>query len=62
MVRSSARHVTNEDDDTYPDIVGQMARDAEYEIHQWRKLLKVYKFSQQPIDIGDYDDVNATIR
>ena len=50
------------DTSTNPDIVGQMAKDAEYEIHQWKKLLKVYKFSQQPFDLAEYDDIDALIR
>jgi hypothetical protein len=61
-VITAAEQRTEEDFSGPPDIVAQMAKDAEYEIHQWRKLLKVYKFSHQPLDIGDYDDAEATMR
>jgi hypothetical protein len=62
IVSSSGRQRSGGDSSGPPDIVAQMAKDAEREIHQWKKMLKVYKFSQQPLDIAAYDDANATMR
>jgi hypothetical protein len=58
-IAASAGTLGNDNDMNVSDL---MNKDAQSEIHEWRKVLRTYRYDSEPLGIGDFSDNGAVFR